>query len=87
MARPHSRRVPFPPDPTPLAFSRSRLLVEGVAEGSFGSVPVGIRVSMSASEGRDDGPHDVDQLGDELIELGIPKLELKRTNDVPDLLI
>jgi hypothetical protein len=25
--------------------------------------------------------------GDELIELGIPKLQLKRTNDVPDLLI
>jgi hypothetical protein len=42
---------------------------------------------MSASEGPDEGPHDVDQLGDELIELGIPKLELKRTNDVPDLLI
>jgi hypothetical protein len=42
---------------------------------------------MSASEGPDEGPHDVDQPGDELIELGIPKLELKRTDDVPDLLI
>ena len=57
------------------------------AEGSFGSIPVGIRVSVSASEGPDEGPHDVDQQGDECIELGIPKLELKRTNDVPDLLI
>jgi len=42
---------------------------------------------MSASEGSDEGPHDVDQLGDEHIELGIPKLEFKRTNDVPDLLV
>jgi hypothetical protein len=58
-----------------------------VAEGSFGSVPVSIGVSVRASEGADEGPHDVDQLGDELIELGIPKLEFKQTNDVPDLLI
>ena len=42
---------------------------------------------MSASEGPDEGPHDVDQPGDELIELGISKLEFKRSNDVPDLLI
>ena len=42
---------------------------------------------MSASEGSDEGPHNVNQLGDELIELGIPKLEFERTNDVPDLLI
>ena len=42
--------------------------------------PSGIRVSMSASEGSDEGPHNVNQLGDELIELGVPKLELKRTN-------
>ena len=58
-----------------------------MAEGSFGSVPVGIGVSVRASEDADEGPHDFDQLGDELIELGIPKLEFKRTNDVPDLLI
>jgi len=32
--------------------------------------PSGIRVSMSASEGSDEGPHNVNQLGDELIELG-----------------
>ena len=59
----------------------------GVAQGSFGSVPVGIRISLSASEGPDEGPHDVDQLGDERIELGMPKLELKRSNDVSDVLI
>ena len=58
-----------------------------MAEGSFGSVPVGIRVSVRASEGADERPHDFDQLGDELIELRISKLEVKRTNDVPDLLI
>src|SRR5215469_5784392 len=73
--------------PTPPDGPRSRVLVEAVADGSLGSVPVGIRISVRASEGADEGPHDVDQLGDELIELGIPKLELKRTNDVPDLLI
>jgi hypothetical protein len=50
-------------------------------------MPVGTRVSMSASEGPNEGPHDVDQLRDEHIELGIPKLEFKRTNDVPDLLV
>jgi len=62
-------------------------LVEGVAEGSFSSVPVGIRVSVSASEGTDEGPNDIDQLRDEVIERSIPKLELKRSNDVSDLLI
>jgi len=50
-------------------------------------VPVGLRVSVRASEGPDEGPNDVDQLGDVLIELRIPKLELKRTNDVSALLI
>jgi len=53
----------------------------------FSSVPVGIRISVSASEGSDEGPNDVNQLGGELIELSIPKLKLKRTNDVSDLLI
>ena len=53
----------------------------------FSSVPVGIRISVSASKDPDEGPNDVDQLGDELIELSIPKFELKRTNDVPDLII
>src|SRR5215469_11749511 len=57
---------PIPTRPTPPAFSRSRPLVEGVAEGSFGSVPVGIRVSMSAGECCDEGPHNVDQLGVDL---------------------
>jgi hypothetical protein len=31
-----------------------------VAEGSFGGVPVGIRVSVSVSQDPDEGPHDVD---------------------------
>src|SRR6516165_8998218 len=84
---PHSGRAPSPRDPTPPAFFHSRLLVEGVAEGSLGSVPVGIRVSMSTSESPDEGPHDIDQPGDVLIEFGIPKLKLKRTNDVSDLLV
>jgi len=42
---------------------------------------------VRASEGADESPHHFDQLGDELIELGISKLEFERTNDVPDLLI
>jgi hypothetical protein len=29
---------------------------------------------MSTREGPDEGPHDIDQPGDELIGLGIPKL-------------
>jgi hypothetical protein len=53
----------------------------------FSSVPVGIRISVSASEGPDEDPNDVNQLGGELIELSIPKLKFKRTNDVSDLLI
>ena len=53
----------------------------------FSSVPVGIRISVSASERPDESPNDVDQPGDELIELSIPKLDLKRTDDVSDLLI
>ena len=44
-------------------------------------------IRLSASGGPDEGPNDVDQLGDVLIELSIPKLELKWTSDVSDLLI
>jgi hypothetical protein len=58
-----------------------------MAEGSFGSVPVGIGVSVRASEGVDEGPHDVDQLGSDLSSSAYSKLEFMRANDVPDLLI